>query len=92
MDRIIKGVYQIKNKLTGCIYIGSSRNIEKRLRQHFEHLAAKCHSNYKLQTDYCRQGKDIFETSIVEETTARLRSQLYDIEQKWIDKTPVAIR
>lgn len=90
MDRIIKGVYQIKCKTTGQVYIGSAINIDSRWRTHFKQLAEKSHGNYKLQTLYCRNGgKDNFELSVVEEAPANFnRTQIFDLEQKWLDCTP----
>lgn len=90
MDRIIKGVYQIKCKATGQVYIGSSSNVEKRYRQHIEALSNKTHTNYKLQTLFIRNGGiGNFELSVLEEAPKNfLRGQVYDLEQKWLDATP----
>jgi group I intron endonuclease len=88
MDRIIAGVYQIKCTTTNNIYIGSSVNIERRLRQHFKELKELKHGNYKLQGDYNKYSLVSFETSILEEVSSKiLRYELYTYEQKWLDCT-----
>lgn len=43
------GVYQIYNKETNKRYIGSSINIERRLKEHKRNLKANRHSNQHLQ-------------------------------------------
>jgi len=39
------GIYQIKNNITGKIYIGSSDNFQRRRTQHFWHLQSDSHSS-----------------------------------------------
>lgn len=45
------GVYQIVNKLNGMIYIGSSKNLERRWRQHKNYMIRGRHSNKHLQNE-----------------------------------------
>ncbi len=45
------GVYQIYNKETNKRYIGSSINIERRLKEHKRNLKANRHPNQHLQRE-----------------------------------------
>ena len=49
---IIHGVYLIRNTDNGKVYVGSSSNIETRLRTHFSNLKNNKHVNKGLQEDY----------------------------------------
>lgn len=53
------GVYSIRCISSGKIYIGSSKDIKKRARQHEAALKMGKHANKKLQLDY-NGGKDFF--------------------------------
>ena len=77
------GVYQIKNKVNGKLYVGSSKNMHYRLRKHFEHLRANKHENRKLQNAYNKYGKDNFIISVIELCE---EDKQYIIEQYWIDR------
>jgi hypothetical protein len=48
----LSGVYLLKNKDTGWIYVGSSENIEYRFKTHFRDLKYNRHCNSRLQEDY----------------------------------------
>ncbi len=61
------GIYCIKNKTNGKIYIGSSNNIERRFRKHRTELNTQRHSNKYLNRAYNKYGKDNFEFIILEE-------------------------
>ncbi|SFF08938.1 group I intron endonuclease [Bacillus sp. OV194] len=61
------GIYQIKNRKNGKVYIGQALNIELRLIQHFKQLKAGKHKNHKLQSDFSSFGEEGFETRILEE-------------------------
>ena len=61
------GIYCIKNKISGKVYIGSSNNIERRFRRHRTELNTKTHSNKYLERAYEKYGKDNFEFIILEE-------------------------
>lgn len=65
------GIYKIKNKKTGQIYIGQSKNIELRFKTH-------C-SVSPIDIAIATEGVDNFEFSIIEETTS-----LHEQEQFWI--------
>lgn len=54
------GVYFIKCIKNGYIYIGSSKNIYSRYRQHYNKLKRNCHFNKELQSDFNKFGEDSF--------------------------------
>lgn len=72
------GVYAIRNRITGDRYVGSSINIEKRVKQHTGRLNAclslarefgtpAWHSEDKLMSDWTKYGRDAFEVDVLEE-------------------------
>ena len=77
------GIYQIKNKENGLIYIGSSNNIKRRWKDHISQLSKSTHSNMYLQEDWDIYGKDCFEFSILEECDVENQ---FNLEQKYIDE------
>lgn len=60
------GIYCIKNKINGKVYIGSSNNIERRFKRHKTELNTNSHSNKYLEKAYKKYGKDNFEFIILE--------------------------
>ena len=78
----ISGVYLLKNTSTGRIYVGSSSNIDSRIRQHFSSLKKNCHANKDLQTDY-NQGYT-FDTIIYKQFPVSERIFLLTEERKAI--------
>lgn len=60
------GIYFIRNKENGCIYIGASTNIGSRISKHFSDLKKQKHPNHKLLNDYNKYGIDCFEFGILE--------------------------
>lgn len=77
------GIYKITNKENGLIYIGSSKNINKRWKDHINQLSKSKHPNMYLQEDWDIYGKKSFEFSILEE--CKLENQ-FELEQKYINK------
>lgn len=70
------GIYYIINKINNTKYIGSSKNIEKRFKQHKMKLRNLKHHSVFLQRSYNKHGLENFEFCIVEETY-----QLFEREQ-----------
>jgi len=59
------GVYQIKNKINGKIYIGSSVDVETRLKAHLSDLRGN--RGFKnMQKDFNKYGENNFEFNILE--------------------------
>lgn len=62
----ISGIYQIKNIVSGKLYVGSSNIVQKRRSQHLRELRKGIHSNLKLQNAWNKYGESNFEFSIIE--------------------------
>lgn len=60
------GVYYIKNKKTGELYVGASIDIERRIKAQFEKLRNKKSKNSRMQQSYNIHGKDNFEHGVLE--------------------------
>lgn len=60
------GVYYIKNLVDNKYYIGSSKNIDKRIKTHKQHLSKGCHNCRTLQKDYDNLGISNFIFDILE--------------------------
>ena len=58
-------IYKIQNKINGKVYIGQTRQLEKRKRWHFNCLRINKHSNMYLQHAYNKYGPENFEFDIV---------------------------
>ena len=82
-QRIMIGIYSIKNIVNGKVYIGSSNNIQKRFRKHKTELNTKTHSNKYLERAYEKYGKDNFEFIILEECSLQ---ELIEKEISYIKK------
>lgn len=58
------GIYRITNKINGKSYIGQSKNIERRFREH-KYICSE--TNKSLAIAYKKYGRENFEFSILEE-------------------------
>ncbi|HKC65049.1 MAG TPA: GIY-YIG nuclease family protein [Pyrinomonadaceae bacterium] len=97
-----KGIYCIRNSMTGERYIGSSVNIEARWLIHKTQLNRKCHHSHKLQAAWSKYGERNFTFEIIEEIVDRENKTLAQREQYWLDQhnsyrngynsTPIASR
>lgn len=74
------GIYKITNKINGKIYIGFSKNLEKRKYYHFYLLKRNIHHNEYLQNSFNKYGPDVFEFKIIEECIPEL---LIEKEDYW---------
>ena len=70
------GIYLIRNVESGKCYVGQSRNIEARWKQH-----ASCKDGFAIGRAIKKHGWNAFQASIIEECGADL---LNDREQHWI--------
>ena len=75
------GIYIIRNKTNGNIYIGSTSNFSKRKNRHFRYLQKNIHENRHLQNAFNKYGEDAFEFVIVKHTT-----NLLEEEQKLLNE------
>ena len=78
------GIYRIRNNRTGKEYIGQSKNIEKRFKQHQNQLKKRKHSNKGLQSDYNRGHS--FSYEIIQRTSSSDRATLDRLEESYIKK------
>lgn len=76
-------VYQIKNTVTGDLYVGSSIYMRRRIRQHIYHLERKTHANRRLQNAFLKYGRESFSVSILEDGFTREKISI--VEQKHMD-------
>lgn len=77
------GVYQIRNIENGKLYIGSSKRIGARKRQHFSDLKCQRHPNRYLQRAYNKYGKDKFIFEVIEFCSEEDR---ISEEQYWVNR------
>jgi len=81
---MISGVYQILNTVTNKIYIGSTVNIDKRQREHFNLLQRNKHPNNHLQNAWNKYGFDSFVFELLE-TTESDKDSIVEREQYYLD-------
>lgn len=79
------GIYQIRNKIDGKIYIGQSYDIFMRKKNHFSNLRLGRHDNAHLQRAFNKYGEAAFEWSIIEYVEL---DKLTEHEQFHCDKHP----
>ena len=85
-------IYAIRCKANGRVYIGRTKNVQNRVRQHFSELrnrkkrqSIKCvWQSSNFQKDYDEFGAEYFEVYVLEENLQYDESK--DREQHWIDE------
>lgn len=81
-----KGVYKIKNVVTGECYVGSSKNLNSRLTGHKCLLKKGQHENPEIQKSFNRYGSNAFVFYILKEVPLETsRDDLLLLEQWYID-------
>tara|TARA_R110002167_G_scaffold238230_1_gene443369 strand:+ start:45 stop:641 length:597 start_codon:yes stop_codon:yes gene_type:complete len=81
----IPGVYQIKNCITGKVYIGESIHHERRIGQHKSYLRGRIHPNSSLQEDWNKFGEESFKFEVLYFNTEATKEQIYLKETEIID-------
>lgn len=76
-------VYCIKCNVNNKVYIGQTKNINNRIKDHMYRLQKNIHDNPYLQEDYNRYGKYNFTVSVLDEYETR--KQIIDREDYWIN-------
>jgi group I intron endonuclease len=77
------GIYKLINQTNGRFYIGSSANIEQRVKKHFRLLRQHKHENNYMQNDYTKTGGHFTFVVLVEEImeNARLNKETELLQQ-----------
>lgn len=81
---VYNGVYLITNKVNNKTYVGSSKDINRRIKTHKRELAEGSHNNRKLQKDYDKYGDENFEYTILEKDVEHELLTAY--EKYWMYK------
>jgi len=76
------GVYKITNIKNNKIYIGSSKNILQRWKNHIKELEKNKHKNFYLQHDWNEYKKDSFIFEVLIECSEATR---YSVEQEYLN-------
>lgn len=77
------GIYQIQNQINGDFYIGSSKDLNRRQKDHFSLLKRNKNKSLLLQRAVNKYGIDNFKFIILEECSI---DQLFILEQKYVDE------
>ena len=86
------GVFQIRNKTNGKVFIDSSNNVPGKINRHRFALNAGQHASKSLQADWNELGESAFEFETIEPLEPRddlgydYRSDLKTLEELWLDK------
>ena len=78
----VSGIYKIINKTNDKYYVGSSKNIHKRWKEHKSSLNKNNHKNNYLQKSYNKYGIHNFNFIITEKVSV---NKLVELEQKYLD-------
>lgn len=77
------GIYCITCEVNNQNYIGSSKDIYKRVVKHYSNLRLGNHPNKRLQADYNKYGIDKFKVNILEETNENLFEKERDYQKSY---------
>lgn len=86
------GVFEIKNMVTGKVFIGSSINLDAIFNRHKFQLKQGGHPNKELQQDWNRYGPENFTYSIlgelepVDDLSFNYKEDLQVLEALWHEK------
>lgn len=80
----MRGIYEIKNRINGKVYVGQSIHIEERIKRHQRELKAGIHHNHHLQRSYNKYGKENFEYIILYQ--AQQDEDLDELENNILEK------
>lgn len=78
------GIYRIRNKVNGKVYIGSSVDVNIRLYDHLNDLKGNRHANIILQRSFDKHGETTFEFAPIEYVELT-KEKLLEREQCWMD-------
>lgn len=81
------GIYCIRHRESGRVYVGSTGNISKRWSAHRKALRLGRHRNQHLQRAWAKYGGDSFDFEVLEFT-----DELDAREQHWMDKLEASVQ
>ena len=82
---IIPGIYKIVNITNGKMYIGSSKNMMRRWKQHTSLLNNNHHHSVHLQRAWNKYGKENFMYEILKEMPTASDVELLDEERRFVE-------
>jgi group I intron endonuclease len=65
------GIYRIKNKVNGAVYIGQAINIRMRVSHHRSLLKQGKHTNKQLQEDWQLFGEEAFSVKVIKKVAKK---------------------
>ena len=86
------GIFQIKNKRNGKVFIGKAMNLPGTIRRHQFELKLGSHRNVDMQKDWQELGEEQFSFEILdqltpkEDPTYKYEDDLATLEEMWLDK------
>lgn len=84
MRKKIAGIYEIRNIKTNKVYVGQSKDITTRWRDHIARLKNQKHDNQYLQNAWNKYGAEAFSFTILETCEPNF-DILNELEIKWIE-------
>ena len=82
MEKIISGIYKITNTVTGDFYIGSSKDVKRRWKNHKYYIKCNKCPNNPMYLDMKRYGVEKFDFQILKEVESE---HLKEAEQQFIE-------
>jgi group I intron endonuclease len=80
-----QGIYKITNTTNNKFYIGSSKQLNKRIIDHFSRLRNNTHKNKFLQRAFNKYGESSFKIEILEQFVGLTQEELLTKEQHHLD-------
>lgn len=81
-------IYAIQHQITKKMYIGSSANVEDRLKSHLIALRSRKHTNKQLQEDFNKYGENYKFYILGEISDSNTKRLEYDFQFKYKTKDP----